>query len=761
MVEVAERPDAVLHDLVAPQALHVHDEVHAAGVVLEARVVEALGRGGTSEGLRHASSYTGQVARPSWAHQVGTTTSAGTTLASPWSRREYTDRARSGHSERGSAHRPAPPVGSLAVAPDATPTSDPDDRAAPRSSAGTSRSTSGASSRPRRRRSTPSAEVVRRLAARRRHAGRRDRAVADRRRGATSLVRGGSVVAWATDGGRSPAAGFRIVGAHTDSPNLRVRPRPDTGAAGFRQLGVEVYGGVLLNSWLDRDLGLSGRVALRGPDGAPELRLFRIDEPLLRVPQLAIHLDRGGQRRGREARPPGPHGAGLGHRHPGRGRLRPLRRRAASESRPDAVLSWDVMAHDLTPPALLGTDRSLFAAPRIDNQLSCHAATTALAALLAEDAPGAPVPVVCLFDHEEIGSESASGAGELAPAHRARADRPRRRARPRRLVRRPRRLGVPLGRRRPRHPPELRGPSRARPPDRRQRRPRPEAQRQRALRHRRRRRRPGRDAAAARRRDPAALRHPGRHAVRLDHRSGHRRPPRHHHRRRGRGPALHALGPRAVRGRRSRRPSSPSSPSSCACRRPRWRSHHDEGPPGRRLSPALVAVGSLASACGGKWRERERSDVTLPVVAEHHDDGARLRDHHGRSEPDDQRRATDDPGADGAPVIRSLRAEPGAAACTDGTIPVTVTFAVDPQPPVRVFSVFLDGAPAGSANTADPITIAAVACDGGVHSVLLIATGHRRQLLDPGRRLPVARAHLKPWTSPKRSRSSTSSRARP
>jgi len=85
-------------------------------------------------------------------------------------------------------------------------------------------------------------------------------------------------------------------------------------------------------------------------------------------------------------------------------------------ARPDAVLSWDVMAHDLTPPALIGADRSLFAAPRIDNQLSCHAATTALAALLAQDAPGAPVPVVCLFDHEEIGSESASGAaGSLLP----------------------------------------------------------------------------------------------------------------------------------------------------------------------------------------------------------------------------------------------------------------------------------------------------------------------------------------------------------
>ena len=110
--------------------------------------------------------------------------------------------------------------------------------------------------------------------------------------GGRYVRRGGTIVAW----WRSPDAAthtpLRLVGAHTDSPNLRVKPRPDTGRAGYRQLGVEVYGGVLLNSWLDRDLGLSGRVALRGAGAAPELRLVRIDEPVLRLPQLAIHLDR-------------------------------------------------------------------------------------------------------------------------------------------------------------------------------------------------------------------------------------------------------------------------------------------------------------------------------------------------------------------------------------------------------------------------------------------------------------------------------------
>ena len=228
------------------------------------------------------------------------------------------------------------------------------------------------------------------------------------------MVRGGSVVAWATDAGRSPVDGFRVVGAHTDSPNLRVRPRPDAGAVGFRQLGVEVYGGVLLNSWLDRDLGLSGRVAVRGADGTPELRQFVVDEPLLRVPQLAIHLDRG-VNEGLKLDPQAHMVPIWGTGTPSEGDFRRFVAEQVGVD-PDAVLGWDAMAHDLTPPTLLGTDRSLFAAPRLDNQLSCHAATSALSTLVDLEASGGPVPVVCLFDHEEIGSESATGAaGSLLP----------------------------------------------------------------------------------------------------------------------------------------------------------------------------------------------------------------------------------------------------------------------------------------------------------------------------------------------------------
>src|ERR1700729_364687 len=106
------------------------------------------------------------------------------------------------------------------------------------------------------------------------------------------VVDGGSLFAWVVPEGSPPDARFRLLGAHTDSPTLRVKPRPDTGRAGFRQLGVEVYGGAIVNSWLDRDLGLAGRVAVRTAAG-PELRLLRVHRPVLRAPQLAHPPDPG------------------------------------------------------------------------------------------------------------------------------------------------------------------------------------------------------------------------------------------------------------------------------------------------------------------------------------------------------------------------------------------------------------------------------------------------------------------------------------
>jgi aspartyl aminopeptidase len=232
------------------------------------------------------------------------------------------------------------------------------------------------------------------------------------------LVRGGSLVAWVQP--PAPPAGFRVIGAHTDSPNLRIKPQPDTGTAGYRQLGVEVYGATLRNSWLDRDLGLAGRVSIRsGGSGAstrPEARLVTVDRPLARIPQLAIHLDRG-VNDGLKIDPQAHLAPVWSLGAPDEGGFR--RFLAKELGVPvDDVLAWEVMFHDLTPSTLLGADDELVSAPRIDNLASCHAALGALLAAVGPsgrrdaggDGDGDIVPVICLFDHEEIGSQSSSGA---------------------------------------------------------------------------------------------------------------------------------------------------------------------------------------------------------------------------------------------------------------------------------------------------------------------------------------------------------------
>ncbi|WP_457032996.1 M18 family aminopeptidase [Kitasatospora sp. P5_F3] len=220
--------------------------------------------------------------------------------------------------------------------------------------------------------------------------------------GGRYVIRGGALIAWYVPEGAGPETPFRVVGTHTDSPNLRVKPVPDTGSAGWRQIAVEVYGGVPLNTWLDRDLGLSGRLALR--DGS--VTLVQIDEPLLRVPQLAIHLDRQVNEglkldKQRHLTPIW----GIGAVNEG-SLIEYVAERAGVAA--DAIAGWDLMTHDVQPPSYLGRDRELLAGPRLDNLLSVHAGTAALAAVAGGALPY--IPVLAAFDHEETGSESDTGA---------------------------------------------------------------------------------------------------------------------------------------------------------------------------------------------------------------------------------------------------------------------------------------------------------------------------------------------------------------
>lgn len=216
-------------------------------------------------------------------------------------------------------------------------------------------------------------------------------------------VRAGSLVAWDSTPGDVP---FRIVGGHTDSPNLRVKQHPDRVVAGWQVVALAPYGGAWLNSWLDRDLGISGQLSVA--DGAAVVeRLVRIDDPILRVPQLAIHLS--DDRKGVSPDPQRHVNAvwGLGEQ---RSFLEFVAERAGV--RASDVLGFELMTHDLTASAITGAGGEFVSAPRLDNQVTCYAGLQAL----LDTEPTGHIPVLALFDHEEVGSQSDHGAqSELLP----------------------------------------------------------------------------------------------------------------------------------------------------------------------------------------------------------------------------------------------------------------------------------------------------------------------------------------------------------
>ena len=213
------------------------------------------------------------------------------------------------------------------------------------------------------------------------------------------ICKGGALVAWRFPS-NSLQNGFRIVGAHTDSPGLHIKPQPNKQHANMSLLGVEIYGGPLLNSWLDRDLGIAGHVVLR--DGSS--KLFTSETPVARISQLAIHLDRDVNDKGLVLDR---------HQH-----LNALW--LTSDNNHDfdqwlakqcGVKQTDIRASssqlfDIQKALIIGADNSLLASARLDNQASCWAAMTALIEQQNSTFPS----VVALFDHEEVGSSSATGA---------------------------------------------------------------------------------------------------------------------------------------------------------------------------------------------------------------------------------------------------------------------------------------------------------------------------------------------------------------
>lgn len=214
------------------------------------------------------------------------------------------------------------------------------------------------------------------------------------------VVRDGAAIAWTVPADAATTTPAQIFGAHTDSPGFKLKPKPTTGSRGWLQAGVEIYGGPLLNSWLDRELRLAGRLALA--DG----RVVLADTgALLRLPQLAVHLDReanSGLALDKQFQTQPVWGLGDPSAEDLLGEL-------AASAGVDAadIRGFDAVVADSARGAVFGKDDAFFASGRLDDLASVHAGVVALAGLAA-DAPG--IAVLAAFDHEELGSSSRSGA---------------------------------------------------------------------------------------------------------------------------------------------------------------------------------------------------------------------------------------------------------------------------------------------------------------------------------------------------------------
>lgn len=227
--------------------------------------------------------------------------------------------------------------------------------------------------------------------------------------GSYYVVRGGSsLIAFRI--GSQPLAdtGFRMVGAHTDSPGLRLKTNAAQSSDGLLRLGVEIYGGPILATFADRDLSLAGRVNIRTANGY-ETRLVRFAQALLRLPNLAIHMNRDVNEQGlklnKQTELPLLF-AIADDKTPAREQF--LNHLAAElKVKASDILTYELNVYDTQPGAFWGAEQEFIADSQLDNLASCHAALTAL---LATEKPAATA-MATFFDHEEVGSESAAGAG--------------------------------------------------------------------------------------------------------------------------------------------------------------------------------------------------------------------------------------------------------------------------------------------------------------------------------------------------------------
>ena len=222
------------------------------------------------------------------------------------------------------------------------------------------------------------------------------------------VIRGGSsLIAFRLGTGKLAESGFRLIGAHTDSPGLRIKPKAAYGDDHLLRLGVEVYGGPILATFTDRDLSLAGRVFLRSPSGI-QANLLRFDTPLARLPNLAIHMNRKvneeGLKLNKQTELPLLLGQPESGQSPREYLLELLARQAGCP--PGDILSFELNVYDTQKGGYWGAENEYLANSQLDNLTSCHAGLSAL----LETGPIAHTAVCAFFDHEEIGSKSHKGA---------------------------------------------------------------------------------------------------------------------------------------------------------------------------------------------------------------------------------------------------------------------------------------------------------------------------------------------------------------
>lgn len=222
-------------------------------------------------------------------------------------------------------------------------------------------------------------------------------------------TRNGSLIAFTTGSSQDLSNGFRIIGSHTDSPSLQLKPHKKSGCEPYLVGGVEKYGGALLSTWFDRELSLAGQASFTTADGSHKIGLINFKRPLLYIPSLAIHLNRSANE-GQELNP--------------QTHLSPILAQSFNEQlpqietivldqiieqypddQPTAVNGFDLFCYDASKPSYFGINNEFLAAPRLDNLLSCFVGLRSI--ILAKKQTN---NFLICSNHEEVGSRSNSGA---------------------------------------------------------------------------------------------------------------------------------------------------------------------------------------------------------------------------------------------------------------------------------------------------------------------------------------------------------------